>query len=85
MPCAECTQRERQCTYQRLGEQPRLPPLIDKFPLTSTSQDLLETPDVESSGTNDEVPKVSEASWDLGPATLYPWNKEVLARCRFGD
>lgn len=74
MPCAECTQRERQCTYQRL--------LDDELPLPSTSQALLETPDVESSGANDDAHKVSESSWELGPATLYPSHRKIIARRR---
>lgn len=71
-PCAECAQRERQCTYQRL--------LDDELPLSSTSQALLETPDAESSGASDDAPNVSESSWDLGPATLYPPHMKINAR-----
>lgn len=72
MPCVECTQRERQCTYQRL--------LDDELPLPSTSQALLETPDVESSGAKYDAHKVSESSWELGPATLYPSHRKIIAR-----
>lgn len=72
IPCAECTQRERQCTYQRL--------LGDELPLPSISQALLGTPDAESSGVNNDAPKVAESSWDLGPATLYPTRTEINAR-----
>ncbi|KAJ5513389.1 hypothetical protein N7463_002941 [Penicillium fimorum] len=72
MPCVECTQRERQCTYERL--------LGGEAPLPSTSQALLETP--AESGTNDDAPMVAESSWDLGLATLYPSNREVVARRR---
>ena len=72
IPCAECTQREKQCTYQRL--------ISDELPLPSVSQALLETPDAESSGVNDDALKVAESSWDLGPATLYPSPTEINAR-----
>jgi hypothetical protein len=47
--------------------------------LPSTSQALPEAPDAESSGANDEDPKVSESSWDLGPATLYPSHMKIIA------
>lgn len=72
MPCAECTQRERLCTYQRL--------LDDEIPLPSTSQASLEIPDIEGSGANDYAHKVSESSWELGPATLYPPHGKINAR-----
>ncbi|CAG8909657.1 unnamed protein product [Penicillium egyptiacum] len=72
MPCAECTQREKQCTYRRL--------LDDELHLPSTSQALPEIPDAESLGANDDGSKVSESSWDLGPATLYPPHMKINAR-----
>ncbi|KGO69248.1 hypothetical protein PITC_095700 [Penicillium italicum] len=71
-PCTECTQRERQCTYQRL--------LGDQLSLPSASQTLIETPDVESSCANDNAPEVSESDWELGPATLYPPHRKIIAR-----
>ncbi|EKV16343.1 hypothetical protein PDIG_08730 [Penicillium digitatum PHI26] len=56
--------------------------LGDELPLPSISQALPETPDSESSGANDNIGKVSESSWELGPATLNPsyWKDDV--RCQ---
>ena len=71
MPCAECTQRAKQCAYQRL--------LDDELPLPSTSQALPETRDVERASSSNDAPKVSESSWDLGPATLYPPHMKIIA------
>lgn len=74
IPCAECTQRQRQCTYQRL--------LDDELPLPSTSQSLLKTPAEESSAVNDNASEVSGSGWQLGLATLYPYTPEIKARRR---
>ncbi|KAJ5467252.1 hypothetical protein N7475_005004 [Penicillium sp. IBT 31633x] len=71
-PCAECTQREKQCTYQRLrGDDPPFPP---------ASQDSSENRNAEKSAVDDGHPKGSERNWDLGPATLYPPVMTAFAR-----
>ena len=72
IPCAECAQRAKKCTYQRL--------LDDEPSLPSTSRALLQSPDAKSLGVNGDALKVSELSWDLGAATLYPPHMEINAR-----
>jgi hypothetical protein len=66
IPCYECVQREKECTYQRLEDEP------------PTSQGSFEKQHAENSGTTDNI-NCSEP-WDLGPATLYPYSMEIYAR-----
>jgi hypothetical protein len=78
MPCAECTQREKQCTYQRLlGDEPSLSTTSQASSETQRAESLLV---IDGGGDDADARKAAESSWDLGPATLYPSSLEIFAR-----
>ncbi|KAJ5550108.1 hypothetical protein N7535_001950 [Penicillium sp. DV-2018c] len=76
VPCVECIQRDKLCTYQRLlGDEPSLQAISQTSSDAQNIENLVVGDDHDA-----DARKAVGSSWDLGPATLYPSSKEVFAR-----